>query len=46
MDPRRLYDRGLGENAKKTEVKNLFKITDLNVEQIKYPEAVFRSWSS
>ena len=42
MDPRRLYDRGLGENTEKTEVKNLFKITDLNVEQIKYPEEVFR----
>ena len=43
MEPIRLYDRGLGENAKKTEVKNLFKITDLNVEQTKYPGEVFRS---
>ena len=42
----RLYDRGLGENAKKTEVKNLFKITDLNVEQIRYQEAARRSLSS
>ena len=43
MDPRRLYDRGLGENAKKNEVKNLCKITDMNLEQTKYPGAVFRS---